>query len=136
MNVVLLLTGSSLAPGVADEVRTRTGDPGATVHIVAWRPLASPVAGVGNLHVVGPASLPRPASLPVRAARRLVRGGLSLQFWRRTRRDFAAMATIEQADVLVAVDTAAIRTGWHLARRLPAAQAVYGVAAVNSTVRG
>ena len=69
-----------------------------------------------------------------RTVRRLVVGGVSRQFWTRIRRDGEASTVAARADVIVAMDTGAIRAGWHLARRHPAAVVTLGLAAAAREV--
>ena len=69
-----------------------------------------------------------------RAVRRLIVGGVSRQFWTRIRRDREASAVAARADVIVAMDTGAVRAGWHLARRHPDAVVTLGLAAAAREV--
>lgn len=62
-----------------------------------------------------------------RAARRVVRGGLSRRFSRACRASKAARDLLEGADVVIAMDVASIRTAWQHGRRNDLAAVVYGL---------
>lgn len=48
--------------------------------------------------------------------------------WRAARRHESAMTTLQSADVVLAVDQAAVLTAWKLRRRNPSIHAYYGIA--------
>ena len=74
-------------------------------------------------------------SKAVRRARQIVRGGPSRQLWRRVRSHGQAQRMARTADLFVVVDGGAVRTGWHLARRYPNIDAVFGLPAAAERIK-
>lgn len=117
-----------------------------TVELVSWAPSEEMPQGI----VVGSAPerptldrlLSRTGAARVhRALQKLSVGRLinslgpldqSRIFWRAVRENNDAMSALQSADVLLAVDLAAVRTAWQVRRRNSAIEAYYGLA---STVK-
>jgi hypothetical protein len=55
--------------------------------------------------------------------------------WRRIRRSAPAMQLLAEADLVVALDSQAIRAGWAMSRRQPAVAAVLGLASAQVAAR-
>ncbi|MBB5788402.1 hypothetical protein [Jiangella mangrovi] len=147
MKTVILTTNPRLSPALITETRTKMGAADLPVDVVSWGPASAPLDDVAGTHlVVGPPKPARPTSLPGKVVRkldrskpgralsRIVRGGLSRQFWARIRRSDDARRLLSGADVIVALDVASIRSAWSIARRRPDVVAVYGAAAAAQHV--
>jgi hypothetical protein len=101
------------------------------VDMVTWSPPPEPLDGlVRRLTVVGPP--PGPRNIAVKIVHRL-RGGLSRRYWAKLRADTAVLDLIDDADLVVALDTPSVWAGWHLARR-PDVVVVVGAAAAARTL--
>ncbi|SDS13331.1 hypothetical protein [Jiangella sp. DSM 45060] len=81
-----------------------------------------------------PPAAPAPAR-PVSRLRKLVRqfkaGRLAARYWSRLRSRPEALAAATGADLVVVLDSRALRAGWHLARRPSAPQVINGAAAAG-----
>lgn len=81
-----------------------------------------------------PASVPAPAR-PVSRLRKVVRqlkaGRLAAQYWSRLRSRPEALAAATGADLVVVLDSRAVRAGWQLARRPSAPRVLNGAAAAG-----
>jgi hypothetical protein len=157
VNVVLLST-RKLAADYFDTLREDLGDPNVGLDVIAWVPPAAPITdtvqsftliGAGQMPVAAPtaaAAAEKSASqaggvgrlLPgaIKRPVRLVRAGwaeraLGKAFWGRLsgRRD--VMATIEKADVVVALDSGAVWAGWNLGQRRASVPVVLGIPAAR-----
>ena len=135
MNIVVLSTGRApTAPAVAGVRRQFAGLPAARLSLVTWLTPSEPLDRIADMVVVlGPspsaATGPIVRSRVVRALRRLVKGGVSRQFWTQLRRRDDAVRVVAEARAVIALDTGAARAGWHLARRHPSAVVTIGVPA-------
>ncbi|WP_053207144.1 hypothetical protein [Jiangella muralis] len=95
-------------------------------------PAAAPPASPAPAPVAAPA--PAPAR-PVSRLRKLVRqykaGRLAARYWSRLRSRPEALAAATAADLVVVLDSRAIRAGWQLARRPSAPRVLNGAAAAG-----
>lgn len=148
MKTVILTTNPRLSPALITEARTKMGSVTLPVDVVSWGPASAPLDEVAGTHVVvGPPAAARPTSLPGKVVRKLdrskpgklvrrvVQGGLSRRFWSRVRHDDTARRLLLDADLVVALDVASIRSAWAIARRRPEVVAVYGAAAAAQHVQ-
>ena len=140
---VFVSTSQKLVAKTIEDARAKA-ELDTTVDVISYSPPTGKLDDVaGQVVVVG--VRPKPTTLPARvvrraertkpgrALRRLISGGLSRRMWATTKRNPAARGLLDGADVVVALDTAAIRTAWHLARKRPATVVVYGPAAVPAS---
>lgn len=94
----------------------------------------APAAPAAAAAPAAPPAAPAPAR-PVSRLRKLVRqfkaGRLAARYWSRLRSRPEALAAATGADLVVVLDSRALRAGWHLARRPSAPQVINGAAAAG-----
>ncbi|SEE21896.1 hypothetical protein [Jiangella alba] len=157
MKVTLLGTGK-LGHAQLATVAKDLGRDDLELTLISWQPPLGPVADVVP-HVIvlsgsgaaapapaaaaPAAAAPAPPSPPVAPAparpvsrlRKLVRqykaGRLAARYWSRLRSRPEALAAATGADLVVVLDSRALRAGWHLARRPSAPRVLNGAAAAG-----
>ena len=72
---------------------------------------------------------------PGKIVRRIIRGGLTRQFATMCRKRTDVVQLLDRCDVVIALDTAAIRAGWDVAHRRPEPDVVYSLDAGERVVR-
>jgi glycosyltransferase involved in cell wall biosynthesis len=127
IRVLVIAAGPPARPNVLGDSLRRLATSGATVSLLAGFPadqLALP-EGFAQITTLAP--------LPARQRRRRLPAGEGM--WMRFQRDAAARRAAARADVLVALDLAAVHTVWQLAQRHRGADAVLGLAPALRSVQ-
>lgn len=145
MKIVLLSSSQRLTPQIIEDARAKIQTE-APVDVISYSPALQALDDVAASHVVTgvrgrPTTLPAKVmrklerTKPGRGVRRFIVGGLSRRMWSSIRGNPNALRLLDHSDIVVALDTASIRTAWHIARRRDDVAVVYGAAGAAHAVR-